>query len=298
MKNKTITLSLFSAFLFISVTWIAPIQVKAYDSAVQQIVDKMNEIGERLSSDEDFRLLVQLHNNQEVRNIFLEVIEAESEDVINSLVQQYLNIMDEDLLKSLFLRLDDKFGEDVESLVNSIYEFDSEKEYNLASNYYKITEDTKGIKVTKQKNEAQEDNTWLIRGEDLAFKRSETGNWFTKEELVKLKSFVDPLMWCFLSMIVFFVGSLILVLAEALINLGSIDIGSKVYILGYAIMCFAAFLCFGDLWLEPILEWLESLVESSSKKTNKSLYLEDLRNRLSNFIKFLLLRLTNISYKT
>jgi hypothetical protein len=292
MKNKKFILSFFTIFLLISIAWVTPIQVRAYELTKQEIVDKINEIGERLGSDDDFKLLIQLHNNQDVADIFKRVLNADSEDEIDLLVQEYLDIMDANLLKSLFLRLDDKFGRDIESITSSVYGLDRDKKFNLAGNFYKITENDEGLKVIKQKTEEIEEETWLIRGEDLAFKHTNNGDWTTKEELAKLKDFSDALLWNFFGMIIISVGGFISVIGDSLIKLGSVTIGSKVYIFGWVVTFFGFFVCYGDLWLEPILEYLESLHKTKNRKQVIITYIQNLRNNLSNFIRLFLQKYT------
>jgi hypothetical protein len=284
LKKKIVIGTIFATFILLSITWLTPAYVKAYElQTKQEIIDKINEIGERLGADDDFKLLIQLHENQEMENIFKQAINTESDAEIKALAQQYLDIIDKDQLKSVLLQLEGKYGEDVEALKTSINNLDKNKGYNLAGNYYKVEQYENRLKIIKKNNEEHEENSILIRGSDCALKLTKDGEWFTQEDHDKLKSLTSEI-WSLMGMSIMGIGTFIVAIGEYLIGLGSIDIGSKVNLFGWTVFFFGFLVCYGDVWLEPILECFSGLSKSVNSKPKILIYLENLRVKILNFI--------------
>jgi hypothetical protein len=84
------------------------------------------------------------------------------------------------------------------------------------------------------------------------------------------------------------VGSLIAGIGESLIAMGSIDIGSKVYLIGVAVVFFGGLIGFGYFWLEPILEWLAEQSISKNTKPKILKYFENLIVKIAEFLQLIL----------
>jgi len=108
MRKKIIFGAILSASILISLQFIAPVNVKASElQTAEDIKERIEELGKLLDNDQNIVQLIDMHKNQEVENIFTQVLEAETNGEIQILANQYVDLLGKEQLNQIFENLAD-----------------------------------------------------------------------------------------------------------------------------------------------------------------------------------------------
>jgi hypothetical protein len=137
-------------FLMLSVGWIVPIQVKAVElHTAKDIEEKIIEMGNRLEADDNFAQLIALHENKEIKDIFVEMFNTDSDVDVNLLAQQYVDTIGMDQLNYLLTELNDCYAEDFSSVTTSLNKLFKDTNTKDDSSYFRVEEVDDKLKITK-----------------------------------------------------------------------------------------------------------------------------------------------------
>jgi hypothetical protein len=269
MKRRIIFGVVLSAFVLLSLTWLTPVQVKASEEDGSKIVEAINRYYNHQSEQpDDLNQLIDMHNNEDIQDIFNQVLLAQSESELNQLAQDYKDIIDFGQVLDIGQRLNLEFGEEFNSIENQILSLLNNKEQrDTEEYYYKISLDENGIKVTKSENEQNSEDSIIIRGSDGAIKLSDS-EWSSPDWLENLKDFLNMCGGAgfFVSYAGIIIGQLGLILAL----LGLEKIGHFIFTLGMRVGFIGLMMSMGSVVILMFIDIIEKLFEKSRETYNKS----------------------------
>jgi hypothetical protein len=222
-----------------------------------------------------------------MEDLFKQVLNAETEDDIDALVQDYIDLVDTEQLKEVTDKLDGKFRFDFDTLIENINILFSNKEQeppgSFNTNYYRIYENENKIKISKQENDETTEESILIRGSDGAIKIG-NGNWLDSENLEKLKDFLGKLSGAgiIMSYAGIYVGQIGLLLAE----IGFDIFGYMLFRFGMRMAVLGLFFSVASMVLLVIIDILENHFEEKVKA-------KDSKNKTYSFFSLIKNKITN-----
>jgi len=157
MRKTILFGAIFSAFLVLSIAWVVPVQVKAYElNTAEEIKNKIDEMGQNLANDEDIQQLIDLNSNQEIENIFKQVAKAETSDEIRKLADEYVEIIGKEQLNQVLENIGQEYLEDYNSIITSLKNLFS-GENNNEIGTYRIEQVNDKLKIKNPKKKKKED---------------------------------------------------------------------------------------------------------------------------------------------
>jgi hypothetical protein len=164
MGGKIVFGSILSAVMLITVAFVAPVNVNATElNTAEKIKEKIEELGFRLENDETIIQLIDLHSTQEVEDIFTQVLNAETDDEIRSLANQYVELLGKEELNSIFNLINQKYGSGMNLIISSLQKLFGDREGN--SNIYRIEQTNNKLKVTELDEVELKENTLIFKGD-------------------------------------------------------------------------------------------------------------------------------------
>ncbi len=280
--------AIISAFLLLSMSFLTPVQVRAYEmQSAEEIKSKAEEITQIMENDNNILELIELHDNEDIRNIFIDVINAESDSEIDELVDDYLEEIDKDQLKELDAKLDQDYGEDYNSIKTSMNNlFDDEEK---TSGNYRVRYLDGKIRVKKLDEVKTKENSLVFTEEgDIVFPNGWT---LTKSMLRNLADFFCRLMQIF--GILEFSGAWIMFIGAMLLPHLGLNLGGLIIEFGAYWGMFWGMLAIGSGVLCMFFNAIaEPEGESKTIQNKKVFLLEELRISIINLIKRVLQGLT------
>ena len=294
LKRRMIFGLVISVFILLSLTWITPVQVKASEEDESKIVEAINNYyNHQLQESEDLDQLIDMHNNEDIEDIFKQVLKAKSESELSQLAQDYKKEIDFDQVLDIGQRLEAEFGEEFNSIENQILTLLNNKEQrDTEEYYYEISLDENGIKVTKSENEPSSEDSIIIRGSDGALKLSDS-EWTSPEWLENLKDFLN--MCGMAGFFVSYAGIIVGQLGLLIGLLGLERIGHFIFTLGMRAGFLGLMMTMGSAIILMFVDIIEKLFEKSRSvnKTSSSKLIDILNYKLLklSFIQKLILRI-------
>ena len=281
MKRRTVVGSILSVFMLVVVTCIIPVNVKAYETEEEKILDELNGFSEQLSEDSDFKNLALMHESLALENIFKQVLNAENSNQIETLANQYVELVDIEKINQLTESLTGKYRLDFETLtfdITNFYQSHSENyDESIESFYYKISEDENGMRIIKQKSDKSSENDILIQGSDGAMKIS-NGEWITQDALDNLKEFFNILIGA--GAIGMYAGIYLGLIGLALAEIGFENFGFLLFRFGMRFGVFSLFTAIYSSVFLMLIDVLEKQFdnEESTHKSKSYTFLNNLIN--------------------
>lgn len=295
MRKTTILCSIFSAAILLSSTLLGPVNVKALNLETEaQVLNKINDVSTSLESEiqnnDNFAKLIELHNNKRILEIFNELKQANADEEIHKLVDEYKSLIDFNQLKTLSYELDKEYANDLNSIETSLkilYE-GKETDEDLTGVYYKIEKKGASLKVTKQYNEDLPENALLVRCKDLSTKVG-NGGWLGQQDYEKLKDFFARVGIA--GVILMYLGFFITMIAEWVIEKGNVQLGESIYKIGVSVLVIGIIVYIAGFVGLIFLDWLENKDKSGDKsKTSINQILDFLRLKIIKFFNILFTR--------
>jgi len=290
MRKTTILLATISAFLVLSVGWLAPVQVKAYEMQnAKEIKNKMEEMGQNLKNDDNIAQLIDLHSKQEIENIFKELMHAETDDQIQNLVNQYLDIIGIDQLEPLLYNIDQTYSSGFNSIITSINNLFGQINNNPDIGDYRVEQVNGKLKITKLETIELKENTLIFTGEgNIIFPNGQT---ITQDIWQQLSDFCFFLSYVGLA--VEFAGLIIEWIGIILVAFGFVELGDALVNFGFSLGMVGFVFAMVFLVLSEIFRRLADSNENISKTKNRDMFfLEKLQTKIINFLKQILQRIT------
>lgn len=110
--KKIVFGAILSAFLLVSVQFVAPINVKAVETQKDQILKEMSDLTDILVEDQDF---IDIINDNELLDIIEGILEAETKEEIEDLVFQF-----KDKVEEKFPNVLERLGEETKAIENRV----------------------------------------------------------------------------------------------------------------------------------------------------------------------------------
>ena len=253
MKRTIIFGAVASAFLVLSMAWLVPVQVKAYEmQSEKEIYNKITEMGQRLENDANFDLLIQLHSSQEIENIFHQVLQTDNSEDMQALAQEYINIIGREQLNQIFTEINEDYGEDLEAVSTSLEKLYGDKKD--ATGNFRVEQADGKLKVTKLESIELKENSLVFTEEgNIIFP---DGSIFTGIDWEKLADFCLEL--AFAGIVVAYAGMFVAYFGMILEMIGFVKLGSTIFIYGYTVAKIA--IIFGLVFevLSFFFVWLSS----------------------------------------
>jgi len=280
MRKTILFGAIFSAFLVLSIAWVVPVQVKAYElNTAEEIKNKIDEMGQNLANDEDIQQLIDLNSNQEIENIFKQVAKAETSDEIRKLADEYVEIIGKEQLNQVLENIGQEYLEDYNSIITSLKNLFS-GENNNEIGTYRIEQVNDKLKIKKLDTIKFKENSLVLTGEgNIIFPNGET---VTQDIWANLAEFC--LQLSNIGLFVEYVGLIIEYIGVILTLFGFVELGGLLVEIGFAIVIVGFIWAMFFLILSMFFEALSQ--DGKSKTVNKKLFLiEKIRIKILNFIR-------------
>ena len=253
MKRTIIFGAVASAFLVLSMAWLVPVQVKAYEmQSEKEIYNKITEMGQRLENDANFDLLIQLHSSQEIENIFHQVLQTDNSEDMQALAQEYINIIGREQLNQIFTEINEDYGEDLEAVSTSLEKLYGDKKD--ATGNFRVEQADGKLKVTKLESIELKENSLVFTEEgNIIFP---DGSIFTQVDWAKLADFCFQLAW--IGIIVGYAGLFVAYLGLFLEMLGFQEVGMILSDLGLNIAIVGIIFAYVFMFLWLLFTWIDS----------------------------------------
>jgi len=181
--------SIFSAFLIVSIAWLNPVNVQAFETEKQEIKDMLFDFVTTFSEDEDFE---QMLNDSDIRYFSEKIINAETEIERDGYAEDL-----EYLIKTRYIDLIERYipsFEEIKQKIQSInIDVDALRNDLNQENNYKLDVKSDGFTITKQKGENIEGDAILINGNNGSIKLPEYG-WIDQDLWDDLLDFLNDLV--------------------------------------------------------------------------------------------------------
>ena len=272
MGGKIVFGSILSALMLITVAFIAPVQVKANDmQTAEKIKEKIEEIGQRLDNDNKITQLIQLHQSQEIEDIFIAVLESNSEDEINNLADDYINLIGKDQLNLLLTDIDQEYNTGFISVITSLTNLFGNKNSKSSSDIFRVEQVDGKLKIIKLEEIKLKENTLIFTGEgNIIFPNGRT---VTQIDWGKLADFCTALSNIGLAIEI--AGLIIEYIGIILVFLGFAELGDFLVNAGFA-LGMAGFI-FGMIFL-ILSEFFRSLAEDEKSRNHNNKLLTLIEN--------------------
>lgn len=283
MKNK-IYISIFSALLLISVSFVTPIHVKADEMESRKLFKEMKTYSEELSNDDDFQELANLHCNEEIVQIFQDLLNAETNEDIQKLANEYIEIIDIEEVNEIGLRLDEKLGDSFDSIIqkaNNLYDSLSGDEDDIEDYYYVVEDD---LKISKYRTEISKEDKLIIRGCDGSMKIGD-GTWISQSDIDDIMEFLLQLQ--FAGIAIFYFGYAIGMIGLLLSLAGFEVIGHFIFTFGMKGAIFGIAISAGAVVAAMIVDIIVNLKVKSKTTQNSENNIAKIFNQV--YLKILLL---------
>jgi len=166
MRKKIIFGAILSASILISLQFIAPVNVKASElQTAEDIKERIEELGKLLDNDQNIVQLIDMHKNQEVENIFTQVLEAETNGEIQILANQYVDLLGKEQLNQIFENINQDYNTGLNSVISSLENLFGNSEGN--SNIYRVEQVEGKLEIKKLDEVELKDNTLIFKGNCL-----------------------------------------------------------------------------------------------------------------------------------
>jgi hypothetical protein len=290
MKKTIIFGAIMSAFLVLSMTWLAPVQVKAYEMlTTEEIENKINEMGQRLENDDNFAQIVEMHSNQDIQNIFKQLFQVDTQAEIQDLANEYVDILGKEQLNLLLGNLNQEFGEDLEAVTSSLNNLFGQENTKGELSNYRVEQVNGKLKVTKLDTIELKENSLIFTKEgNIIFP---TGQTFSLIDWQKIADFFYALAG--IGLILTYAGLIIEWIGIILFIEGDYELGNFLVELGYNMGIIAAI--FGIIFtiLATFFEKLADNQDKTRVTRNKLVHLiENLRIRLLILLQKFIQRIT------
>lgn len=300
--KKTIFGVILAAFLVMSVSWIAPINVKAAETDPSEIKSDIENLAELLSDNDDFLSLVQ---DSDLTTIIEKVYNPElreDEDTFESLVQDYKDTIEN---KEAYTNLCDPevYGDEY-NLIQEIYESlkgiiseNNDFSSQCTGNLYKLGEEDE-LEITEEEDEEVDEESVFINEEGnvkLPGFNWVGINWSFIRELVKY-ALIGGAIGIIVGVVVMVLASLISTLLTALVttlttlltNIGLIILGIGILLAVIVVVASVLYTLFSPEVINTTLNALEDESENESEDVKYKSFVSSVNARFREWLKQLL----------
>jgi len=168
--KRTIFGVILAAFLVMSVSWITPINVKAAESASEQMSEKLVQLAEKLLDDNDLKALVE---NEGLKEILDQIREANTQDEKEYFAEQYVAfIQNDEGLRTAFDSLKSKYSDDIDTLTKLAERIINNNDFESNGKFYELDIENNELKVEKVDSDNVEGDA-IILTPDLTVKTTD-----------------------------------------------------------------------------------------------------------------------------